>query len=368
MDKKILVVDDDSSQLRLYQYCLTQAGYEVICALDGMQGLQYWQAHQPSFVIMDIELPDMTGYEVVANIRSQQGAWVPIIFATSFDDELHRQQALTSGGDDYIVKPISVDKLLHRLGLLEEILEKNTALKLHTEHLARLQENLALIASQGHEFNNLLASIQGLSEVNLQLLEEGSTPYKNQQQILLAGDRAQMLIERLGYGQTNIDVKKDYLNISDFLQEIHALLSALVKPPVRLAFQIENIGLQIFVDRDYLLQVLVNLIRNAYHACRSCNLGCDSQKREYRIQVVLAKCDDHALIQVIDQGCGMSATSVQNMLRPFYTTKNHTQGMGLGMMLVQSFVEHHQARLQVQSELSQGTHINLLIPLIEMAP
>lgn len=364
MNNQILVVDDDSTQLKMYQYCLTQAGYEVICALDGMQGLAYWQAYQPSFVIMDVELPDMTGYEVVASIRRQQEAWTPIIFATSFDDEIHRQQALASGGDDYIVKPISLDKLLHRLGLLKEILEKNRALKLQTEHLARLQENLALIASQGHEFNNLIASIQGLSEINLHLLAEDSAAYKNQQQILFAGERAQTLIERLGYGQTNMEVKKDPLNISEFLQEVKSLLAALTKPPVHLMLHIENSGLQVLVDKGYLLQVLVNLIRNAYQACRSCEARCDPQTKQYIIRLVLVKCGDEALIQVIDEGCGMSATSVQKMLIPFYTTKNHAQGMGLGMMLVHSFVEHHQANLQVHSELGQGTQINLSIPLL----
>jgi len=113
MDDTILVVDDDPHIREIVDYALKKAGFKVVPACDGREGLEAFKAHSPDLVVLDIIMPEMEGTELCKLIRLESS--VPIIFLTSVDEEVDRILGLEMGGDDYVVKPFSPRELAARV-------------------------------------------------------------------------------------------------------------------------------------------------------------------------------------------------------------------------------------------------------------
>ena len=110
---RILTVDEEARYLRLLQICLEAGGYEVIPARDGKSGLEQVARAQPDLVLLDLMLPDISGYEVCRQIREFSN--VPVIMLTARAEEVDKIQGLDTGADDYVTKPFSADELLARV-------------------------------------------------------------------------------------------------------------------------------------------------------------------------------------------------------------------------------------------------------------
>ena len=113
---KILVVDDDTELRELIGFALRQAGYMVIMAADGMEALRLFDVEQPDIVILDVNLPQMSGFEVCRRIRAT--ATTPIMLLTVRSSEEDQVQGLDLGADDYLTKPFSPRTLLARVRAL----------------------------------------------------------------------------------------------------------------------------------------------------------------------------------------------------------------------------------------------------------
>ncbi|MEA2604728.1 MAG: hypothetical protein QOF89_5720 [Acidobacteriota bacterium] len=114
---KILVVDDDLELAGLIGYALRQAGYLVVDAADGPSALAAFEREAPSLVILDVNLPRLSGLEVCRQIRAG-GSAIPIMMLTVRNAEEDQVQALDLGADDYLTKPFSPRTLLARVRAL----------------------------------------------------------------------------------------------------------------------------------------------------------------------------------------------------------------------------------------------------------
>ncbi|MBC7264789.1 MAG: response regulator transcription factor [Chloroflexi bacterium] len=116
---RILVVDDEKDLVWALQYSLSDEGYEVFGAYDGVQALALARRHRPDLVVLDITMRGMDGLETCRSLRRDPalGA-VPILFLTVRSDVKDRVTALNQGGDDYIVKPFDLRELKARIGAL----------------------------------------------------------------------------------------------------------------------------------------------------------------------------------------------------------------------------------------------------------
>ncbi|ANB62247.1 response regulator transcription factor [Anoxybacteroides amylolyticum] len=114
MSKKVLIVDDEPSIVTLLEYNLKQAGFEVITASDGEEGLQKAILEQPDLIILDLMLPKIDGIEVCKQLR-QQKIMVPILMLTAKDDEFDKVLGLELGADDYMTKPFSPREVVARM-------------------------------------------------------------------------------------------------------------------------------------------------------------------------------------------------------------------------------------------------------------
>lgn len=110
--KKILAVDDEGDIRQLIKEALELEGYEVMTACCGTEAIGM-ACRRPDLILLDINLPDLDGFEVCRRIRDYIGA--PILFLTARTEERDRIRGFLSGGDDYIMKPFSIEELLVRV-------------------------------------------------------------------------------------------------------------------------------------------------------------------------------------------------------------------------------------------------------------
>jgi two-component system, OmpR family, alkaline phosphatase synthesis response regulator PhoP len=114
MSKKVLVVDDEQSIVTLLQYNLKQAGFEVVTANDGEEGMNKAISERPDLMILDLMLPKLDGIEVCKQLR-QQKVMTPILMLTAKDDEFDKVLGLELGADDYMTKPFSPREVVARV-------------------------------------------------------------------------------------------------------------------------------------------------------------------------------------------------------------------------------------------------------------
>jgi len=113
MPETILLIDDDLELSKVVRLCLGGAGYTVLTAANGAEGLRMLREHQPDLVLLDVMMPEISGWELCERIRSI--STVPIIFLTARQTEGDKVKGLDLGGDDYIVKPFRPAELRARV-------------------------------------------------------------------------------------------------------------------------------------------------------------------------------------------------------------------------------------------------------------
>ncbi|MBS4536299.1 response regulator transcription factor [Clostridium sp. D2Q-14] len=113
MEYKILVVDDDMDLCRLVKKYLGLEGYDVVVKHDGKSGLVESQINKYHLIILDVMLPKMNGFEVLAEIRKSSS--VPVLMLTAKDSEVDKVSGLRIGADDYITKPFSNSEFIARV-------------------------------------------------------------------------------------------------------------------------------------------------------------------------------------------------------------------------------------------------------------
>jgi CheY-like chemotaxis protein len=115
----VLVVDDSPSVRRVVSGMLKANGWQVQTARDGVEALEVIARERPAVVLLDIEMPRMDGYELMATIRSQdQYRFLPLVVLTSRAATKHHQRAMQLGANAYVVKPYQDEELLQTLAQL----------------------------------------------------------------------------------------------------------------------------------------------------------------------------------------------------------------------------------------------------------
>ena len=112
--KKILIIEDELSILKLLTYNLEQEGYEVESAMEGDEGLKMALSHSYDMVLLDLMLPNKDGMQICRELR-QEKSDVPIIMLTAKDSEIDKVLGLEIGADDYITKPFSPREVVARI-------------------------------------------------------------------------------------------------------------------------------------------------------------------------------------------------------------------------------------------------------------
>jgi CheY-like chemotaxis protein len=170
---KVLVADDDDAMRLLVETVLVEAGHEVLSASDGLEAWTQFETAQPPLVLLDWQMPQLSGIELCERIRQSPAArntFIIMVTARGATDDLLR--LLDAGADDYLSKPFSPEALQARVVIAERRLQADQARREAEEALARAQWLAGIgqtaLALQ-HEINNPLAALLG----NIALLTGG---------------------------------------------------------------------------------------------------------------------------------------------------------------------------------------------------
>jgi DNA-binding NarL/FixJ family response regulator len=143
----IAIVDDDPGMCELLQVLLREAGHDVLVLESGRDAVELLVRERPSLVVLDVNLPGFSGYEVCRGLRERVGETLPILFLSGDRIEAHdRVAGLLIGGDDYLVKPFSADELLARVHAL---LRRQTA-NGRAAHLTPREHEVLELLADGH--------------------------------------------------------------------------------------------------------------------------------------------------------------------------------------------------------------------------
>ncbi|MCB1027677.1 MAG: response regulator transcription factor [Microthrixaceae bacterium] len=177
--EQLLLVDDDDNLRSMLDAALSHNGFEVTALDSGREALDVVKTLRPGLVVLDVMMPDLDGFEVCRRIRAD-GNKVPVLFLTAKDTTADKVRGLTLGGDDYLVKPFSLDELvarvqalLRRSGLAQDdsVLEcADLVLDDDAHRVTRAGEDVALSPTEFNLLRFLLAN-QGKVLSKAQILD-----------------------------------------------------------------------------------------------------------------------------------------------------------------------------------------------------
>ncbi|MCD8489587.1 MAG: response regulator [Desertifilum sp.] len=416
----ILLVDDIPDNLRFLSNFLADRNYRVRKAVNGKMALAAIQALHPDLILLDINMPDMTGYEVCRYLKENPTtSSIPIIFLSAASETIDKVEGFRLGAVDYITKPFQLEEVLVRVQtqltvreLQKKSEEQNIQLQQALDNLKKAQEHLVhqekmatlkkVVAGVAHEVNNPLSFIFCNTEPAHQHIHNLLTILAlYQQSCPQPPPEVQALIEEIDVEFITTDLIQLVKSMKTGASRIHAVMAALknfthldesgfkeidihqnieaVLALLRYRLGARNDELQIQVQKDYgtlppiygyaeqINQVIFNLILNAIEAIE-CKYN-HWQRQFFQPQIKIwteIRGHESMLIGIQDNGIGISLESQARLFEPFFTTKPAGQGLGLGLVTSRRIIEEmHNGRLSYVSSAEKGTQWVIELPLFK---
>ena len=350
----ILVVDDTAENLRLLAGMLDAQGYEVRPVTNGRQALQAVERDPPDLVLLDINMPDMNGYEVCTALKAgERTRDVPVIFLTALGDVSDKVRAFAVGGVDYITKPFQVEEVLARVRTHVTLRHAKRDLE---ESYARLRdlEQLRddLVQMVVHDMRSplmvMLGHLQLLRESAKSTLGEGLLDLEaaTQSARSLARMASDLLdVSRLEDGKMPLD-RADQ-DLGALAAEVARSLGVLARE-CTIELEIEK-ALSVRCDGTVVRRVLENLVVNAVKHAPAGG----------RIKISVATAASGIRIAVTDDGPGVPLAARQRIFEKFETLaarkEQRYHSAGLGLAFCKLAVEAHGGRIGVDAAEPQGS-------------
>lgn len=387
---KILVVEDNFD-MRTYILSVLSSKYQVITATNGLEGLSQLSHSPPDLILSDIMMPQVSGIDFLKQLRKlNQFSSVPLIFLTARSEAGLSSELLNEGAQDYITKPFSKDELLARVenwvslkrskdilrkelkssnqsveSLAQEITESLQDTKLaqeKAEKALKLRDDLISLVS--HELNTPLTSLQLQTQMTQKKLRQqlSDEQYKLFSKLLDNYDfQTQRLIRIVSDMLIVSKIEEDHLALQKSKVDLNVLVRNLVdasahyllenKAMVTVHGHIETMGEW---DAMRLEQVMMNLLTNAvkYGAGKP-------------ITIILSERSGEAVIEVKDQGIGISAEDQKTIFDKFNRAVDPIlySGLGLGLTITKKIIEAHGGSIRVESQLKRGSTFTITLPI-----
>jgi len=354
----ILLVDDTPDNLRLLSAILTRQGFAVRKALSGQRALFSAQTDPPDLILLDIKMPEMSGYQVCQRLKDDpKTREVPIIFISALDDAMDKVQAFAVGGTDYITKPFQEAEVLARIENQLRIQRLQRQLVQQNQELVRSNRDLEQFAYVvSHDLQQPLQSVTGFIRL-LQLKYQDDLDgmaHEYLSRIHEAGERMQRLIQDLlTYAQ--MGQEPPTLQPLDCNQLLAQVLENLQAAIAEKQAQIHAEPLpSVMGNETQLIQLFQNLLSNAIKfvppdRTPTIHITVEPQTVE--------KPGDRWLFQIQDNGIGIAPQNLDKIFHLFQRTETTQQypGTGIGLATCKKIIENHRGTLGVTSQLDGGT-------------
>jgi signal transduction histidine kinase len=357
----ILAVDDNPENLRLLSSMLGGYGFDLRLVTSGRQALAATESDPPDLVLLDINMPEMNGYEVCEHLKALPAAAdVPVIFLTALGDAADKVEAFKVGGVDYITKPFQIEEVVARvnthLGLRRARQRLSCSLE-RLEGLERLRDELVhmvvhdmrspLMVLMAHlEF--LKTDVPGLSDESAEDLRTAIMASKMLNH--MANDLLD--VSRLESGKLPLD--RSTCDLSALARSVAADLSALDRAR---AIDLEALEpVQVSCDAGLVRRVLANIVNNAIKHTPSGG----------RIVLLASSHAGGARVAVRDSGPGVPMEARERIFEKFGTVAARAaleyHSAGLGLAFCKLAVEAHGGRIGVDAPPEGGSEFWFELP------
>jgi len=269
-------------------------------------------------------------------------------------------------------------KVIGLMGMIQDITERKKAEEERLQLVQQLNQSQKmevvgqLTAGISHDFNNILASVLGYTELSLEnYVDEKDQKLKEYLlRIKTAGERGRDLISKMltfSRKSTHDIVAIDPVGL---MNDVISLVSPVLSVSINLNFYSQKITTWIKSDATHLQQALANLIINARDAIYE-HGEIDLQIEQTRIEE--ATCNschqdfigEYIVLSVHDNGHGIAESDITRLFEPFFTTKDVDKGTGMGLAMVHGIIHDSNGHILVESTLNEGTTIKLVLPCTE---
>jgi len=302
----------------------------VTTAQSGIEGIEKAKAGFPDTILLDIEIPEIEGFEVIKRLKSDENTKdIPIILAGGTIDSKSHAKGLELGANSFLDKSIDENVLVAQINASLRMKKAEDLLRKEKEKLEallrRTQKNEAISTLTGgiaHDFNNILTAILGYTEIAMGRTQQETPIHTNLEEVLKAGYRARDLVKQLLTFSRQTDQDKKPLQISLVVKEALKMLRAALPTTIEIRQDIKNGSGKVMADPTQIHQMLVNLCTNAASSMREkggileviqSDMELDSH---FTDQHQGLKPGFYVKLTVSDTGHGISRSTIQKIFDP----------------------------------------------------
>jgi len=348
----VLMVDDTPANLELLTVMLKVRGYRVRAAVSGKLALLAARNDPPDLILLDINMPELNGYEVCAELKADEKLKdIPVIFLSALSETMDKVKAFGAGGVDYITKPFQFEEVEARVETQLELRRQKQRLQENYDKLRELEQlRDSLVHMIIHDLRSPLTGIYGY----LELIKENakkdpsSDPSRYIDEALKSAKQMVQIISdvldtsKMEEGQMKLKFTK--CDLSRILEEGISALDPLLEgrkvrftPPKKPAL--------VLADRDIVLRVIQNLLANAIKF---------SPKDTGLIRLYIESSGNRVCVNVEDNGPGVAPEYKHKIFEKFAQVElpagRQKQSTGLGLTFCKLAVEAHGGNIGVDSE------------------
>jgi len=359
----IFVVDDSADNRFLLQALLEDEGYQITTLDSGQDLLNAVGEALPDLILLDIMMPEMSGYEATRQLRNRSELpFIPILLVTAHERS-NVVEGLDTGADDFIRKPFNADELLARVRALLRLKRSVDAEREITQQrddfVSRLTHDLRTPLVAANRMLTLVTD-DAFGEVPEDAKDAITQTIRNNDHLLAM---VNTLLEVYRYEAGRKETAIAPFNLNRLLEEVVAELRPLAQEK-QLELKLEDLVEDQGDDRRYTLQadrleirrVMVNLIGNAVKFT-------DAGFVQVSFQKIPPAAPVYWCIKVRDTGPGISSADQAEIFAWFRPGKHRRSGSGLGLHLSQRIIKAHAGTLTLQSEVGSGSTFTIEIPV-----
>lgn len=363
---KILIVDDVMSNVLLLKVLLTNEKFNIVTASNGNQALNQVKKENPDLILLDVMMPDMSGFEVAQKLKADpEAAHIPIIFLTALNSTADIVKGFQVGGNDFISKPFNKEELIIRVSHQISLVAAKRIIEAKTEELKKtIIGRDKLYSVIAHDLRSSMGSIKMVLNMLILSLPKEKIGEDMYELLTMANQTTEdvfsLLDNLLKWTKSQIGKLKvvyqdiDMVEVVEGVGEIFAMVAGLKNIRLR----IESPECQaVHADIDMIKTVIRNLISNAI---KFSNEGSE-------VLIKVEESDGMSVVSVKDSGCGIDEESQKKLLHTdtHFSTfgTNNEEGSGLGLLLCQDFVVKNGGKLWFTSVKDEGSTFYFSIPL-----
>ncbi len=376
---RILICDDEPLMTDSIKKILGEEDYQIQTTNNASRALTYIHAEDPDLVILDVLMPEMTGFEVLDAIDQTRcdAAFIIITGDASFESAI---AAIRRGASDYLRKPFEPEELIIRVENAlkqRQIKHEHMCIKAEKRQLekqlrqSQKMEAIGTLAGGiAHDFNNILSIILGNTELALADMPMESPPRQNLEQILAASLRAREMIQQLLNFSRKDESGLKPLHLNCVIAESLKLMRASLPTNIAIEKDICKKECTTMADTTQIHQIMLNLCTNAAHAMET-----EGGVLTVRLEsVVLDETavegfgippGNYARLVVADTGRGIEKDVIDRIFDPYFTTKKDGRGTGMGLSVVHGIVKGNGGTIQAFSRPGRFTEFHIYLPLVD---